>query len=76
MEGVPGLERQRLERQRRHARRRGRRGAEEAALDAGIVVHLAEKKVVGGVALVHLLGGIRARTDGRVFLQISHIDGQ
>ncbi len=35
----------------------------KAALYAGIVVHLALKKVVGGVAPVHLLGGIRARTD-------------
>ncbi len=38
----------------------------KAALYAGIVVHLAHKKVVGGdrgVAPVHLLGGIRARTD-------------
>jgi hypothetical protein len=47
----------------------------KAELYAGIVVHLAQKKVVGGVAPVHLLGGICARTDGRVFLQISHIDG-
>ena len=47
----------------------------KAKLYAGIVVHLAQKKVVGGVAPVHLLGGIRASTHGRVFLQISHIDG-
>ncbi len=46
----------------------------QAALDSGFVVHLAQKKVVSGIAPAHLLFGIRARTDGRVALQISHLD--
>ncbi len=35
----------------------------KAALDAGIIVHLAQKKVIGGIAPVHLLEDICARTD-------------
>jgi hypothetical protein len=38
----------------------------KAALDAGFVVHLAQKKVMGGIAQAHLLFGIRAWTEGLV----------
>jgi hypothetical protein len=42
----------------------------KAPLDAGIIVHLAQKKVVGGIAPEHLLFGIRAWTEGRIFFSI------
>ncbi len=46
----------------------------KAALDVGIVFHLAQKKVVGGVAPVHLLGGrvyAPGPTDGYFFKSVT-----